>query len=215
MREDPVMDWMLSTKDTIQKHRNKFIGAAVVILLLFGAGMIYKQINAANQKKALNSFGNAMIAYNDKDYQKAIEQFTSTVTKHGSAPQAIFGSYMIGTIYYEQQKYQDAINWYKKAVTFKKSAQFVSGQALEGISACYENLGKNDEAIKYLEDALKDERAKHRHAAIKWKIALLSSSKNSEKAKQLCKEIIADTAANEYHQKAENLLITFEMKTAG
>ncbi len=215
LREDPVMDWILNAKDNVVKYRSLVIGIAVGILVIFGASLTLKQVNATKQKNALSSFGEAMLAYQDKNYDKAIEKFSATVNSYGSTPQAVFGSYILGSIYFEQQKYEEAINWYKKAVTSKKSAQFVSGQALEGISACYENLGKADEAIRYLEEALDDARVKHRHSAIRWKIALLSSSNNVEKAKNLCKEIMADTAAGEYHQKAENLLTTFQLKTAG
>lgn len=215
LREDPVMDWILSTKDSVQKNSSKFIGAAIVIVLLFGAGITMKQLNESKQKKVLNIFGNAMIAYQDKNYDKAIEMFSETVSKYGATPQAIYGSYMIGTIFYEQKKYQEAIDWFKKAVTRKNSSQFVSGQALEGLSSCYEILGQNDQAVKYLEDALKDERIKYRHNAIKWKIALLCSTKDVNRAKTLCNEIIADTSAVDYRQKAENLLVTFEVKTAG
>lgn len=215
LKEDPVMDWMLNAKDSVQKNKNKFIGAAIIIAVLFAGGVTFKQVNLANQKKARDSFGAAMISYQDKNYDKAVEQFTTVVTQYGSTSQGIFGAYMVGSIYQEQKKYNEAIDWYKKAISSKSSAQFVSGQALEGISACYESLGQVDEAIKHLEAALKDSRVKHRHAAIKWKIALLSSSANIERTKQLCKEIIADTSADDFRQKAENLLITFEAKTAG
>ncbi len=215
LREDPVMDWILNTKDSIVKHRNVVIGVAIGIIILFGAALSFKQFSVKKQKDALDSFGVAMIAYQDKNYDKAIEKFSATADNYGSTPQAVFSAYMLGSIYSEQNKYQEAIDWFKKAVTPKKSAQFVSGQALEGISACYENLGQTDEAIKYLQEALNDKRIKHRHVAIKWKIALLSIKKDAEKTKQLCKEIMADTTAGEYYQKAENLLTSFEFKTAG
>lgn len=215
LKEDPVMDWILDTKDNIVKYRTMIAGFAIGILILFGAALTFKEVSAKKQKNALASFGEAMIAYQNRNYDKAIEQFSSTVNGYGSTPQAVFGAYMLGSIYSEQNKYQEAIDWYKKAVTPKKSAEFVSGQALEGISACYENLGQTDEAIKYLQEALNDNRFKHRHVAIKWKMALLSSKKDAEKTKQLCKEIMADTTAGEYYQKAENLLSAFQFKTAG
>ncbi len=215
LREDPVMDWILNAKDNIVKHRTVIIGVAIGVLVLFGAFLSFKQVSTNTQKNALNSFGEAMLAYQDKNYDKAIEKFSATVRSYGSTPQAVFGAYMLGSIYSEQNKYQEAIDWFKKAVTSRKSAEFVSGQALEGISACYENLGQTDEAIKYLQEALNDKRVKHRHVAIKWKLALLSSKKDTEKTKQLCKEIMADKTAGEYYQKAENLLATFQFKTAG
>jgi len=215
LREDPVMDWILDTKDNIVKYRTMIAGFAIGILILFGAAFTFKEVSAKKQKNALDSFGEAMIAYQDRNYDKAIEKFSSTVNGYGSTPQAVFGAYMLGSIYSEQNKYQEAIDWYKKAVTPKKSAKFVSGQALEGISACYENLDQPDEAIKYLQEALNDKRFKHRHVAIKWKMALLSSKKDAEKTKQLCKEIMADTTAGEYYQKAENLLSAFQFKIAG
>ncbi|NLL12857.1 MAG: tetratricopeptide repeat protein [Fibrobacter sp.] len=215
LREDPVMDWIINAKDNIVKYRTAVTGFAIGILILFGAALTFKQINAKNQKNALNLFGEAMIAYQDRNYDKAIDKFSATVNSYSSTPQAVFGAYMLGSIYSEQNKYQEAIDWFKKAVTSKKTAEFVSGQALEGISACYENLGQTDEAIKYLQEALGDKRIKHRHVAIKWKIALLSSKKDAERTKQLCKEIMADTNAGEYYQKAENLLAAFQFKTAG
>ncbi len=215
LREDPVMEWILNAKDNIVKYRTMIAGFAIGILILFGASLTFKQISAKNQKNALNSFGEAIIAYQDRNYDKAIEKFSATVKDYGSTPQAVFGAYMLGCIYSEQNKYQEAIDWYKKAVTTKKTAEFVSGQALEGISACYENLGQTDEAIKYLQEALNDKRFKHRHVAIKWKIALLSSKKDIEKTKQLCKEIMEDANAGEYYQKAENLWQHFSLKTAG
>ncbi len=215
LREDPVMDWILNAKDNIVKFRMVIVGFAIGLLVLFGAAVSFKQLNAKKQKNALSSFGEAMIAYQDKNYDKAIEKFSATVKGYGSTPQAVFGAYMLGSIYSEQNKYQEAIDWFKKAVTPQKTAEFVSGQALEGISACYENLGQADEAIKYLQEALNDKRIRHRHVAIKWKIALLNSEKDAEKTKQLCKEIMADTTAGDYYQKAENLLSAFELKIAG
>lgn len=215
LREDPVMDWILNTKDNIVKYRTVITGVAIGVIVLFGAALSFKQVNANKQKNALNSFGEAMIAYQDKNYDKAIDKFSTTVNSYGSTPQAVFGAYMLGSIYSEQNKYQEAIDWFKKAVTPKQSAEFVSGQALEGISASYENMGQTDEAIKYLQEALNDKRIKHRHVAIKWKIALLNSKKDAEKTKQLCKEIMKDPTAGEYYQKAENLLAAFQFKTAG
>jgi len=123
LREDPVMDWIINAKDNIVKYRTAVTGFAIGILILFGAALTFKQINAKNQKNALNLFGEAMIAYQDRNYDKAIDKFSATVNSYSSTPQAVFGAYMLGSIYSEQNKYQEAIDWFKKAVTSKKNSR--------------------------------------------------------------------------------------------
>ena len=215
LREDPLMDWLLKGKMYIKTNSNILMGAVIVILFVVGGIVVFNNMRASSQKKAQEVFGKAMIAFNDNQMAKAAEEFRIISENHSSSPQATFSAFMLGKILMDEGKYDEAITWFENAISGKETAGFVSGQALEGLAACYEAKGDIKSANEFMEKALKDARIQYRHAAIRWKMALLNTSADSEKSKKLCQEIIADTTANEYHQKAENLLAVLKIGSAG
>jgi len=215
IKDDPVLDWMLEAKEFIQKNANKLIVAVIAIVVLISGVSIFNSMQKSAQQKAQDAFGMAVLSYQANDMDKAIEGFKSVITNYGSSTSAVFSSYLLGTIYNEQGKFDDAINAFQKAIKSNKSADFVNGQALEAIAVSYEAKGDTESALKFLQKALEDKRISYRFAAIRYKMALLNSSKDESLAKKLCNEIISDTTAIDYHQKAENLLATFNAKSAG
>jgi tetratricopeptide (TPR) repeat protein len=156
-----------------------------------------------------------MIAFNAHEYDKAIELFRNVADSYRSTVQGIQGAYMLGSILYEKEKYDEAITWYTVASKGGEKADFIAGQAIEGIALCYEAKGDVKSAISYLETALKDESIKFRHSAIKWKLALLTKNSDINRAKLLCNELVSDTLAKDFHQKAENLIAAIEAGSAG
>jgi len=82
---------------------------------------------------------------------------------------------------------------------------FVKGQALEGLATAFEEKGDTSAAIRYLERALRNKDAAHRHSAVRWKLALLNKN-NAAAASHYCRELLADSLASLYHPKAENLM---------
>lgn len=214
LKEDPVLNGLLKTKEYVKKNSNLLMGAAIVLVFLIGFTIIYSNIRSSSQQKAQELFGNAMLAYTDKQYDKAMEQFKIVIDNHEASPQSVLSSYMLANILFEQKRYDEAITWYKNAITTKKSSGFVGAQALEGLASCYEAKGDTKNAVKYLEEALNDDRIAYRHASIKWKLALLNKT-DTTKVRQLCQDIIKDSTAADYHQKAQNLLAMIKGGLAG
>ncbi|NLW29964.1 MAG: tetratricopeptide repeat protein [Fibrobacter sp.] len=214
LKGDPLVDGIVKAREYIAKNSNLIIGSVVVLLFLIVFSIVYSNMRSSSQHKAQEVFGNAMLAYTDKQYDEAIEQFKIVVTNYGSTSQSVLSSYMLANILFEQGRYDEAITWYESAVSTKNFSGFVGAQAFEGLASCYEAKGDNSSAVKYLEKALNDERISYRHSAIRWKIALLSKSDTS-KVRQLCQEIINDSSATDYHHKAENLLAMMKMESAG
>ncbi|HON12288.1 MAG TPA: tetratricopeptide repeat protein [Chitinispirillaceae bacterium] len=206
MREDPFIESLLKTKEFFVKNSNQVLGGLIVIAVLIGGFMIFSNIKKSGELKAREAFGKAMIYYTENNLEKAVEEFKITAENHGSSPHASMSAFILARILYDQKKYDEALVWYENSLKGSKSVEFVGGQALEGMAACYEAKGDVSSAIQALEKALKDERVKFRHSAIKWKIALLD--RNSQKSHTYLKEIISDTTATDLHQRAENLLAT-------
>jgi len=215
LKEDPLVTWLIKAKLYCKKNTNLLIGVLIAVIIVVGGSIVLKQVKGAAEVKAGEAFGKAMIAYNGQDFEKAIDLFRNVADNYRSTPQGVQSSYMLGAILYGQGKYDEAITWYTIASQGGDKADFLAGQSLESIALCYEAKGDITKAISFLESALKDNSAKFRHNAIKWKLALLTRDSDVSRAKLLCKELVSDTLANEFHQKAENLMAAIEAGTAG
>jgi hypothetical protein len=215
LKEDPLVTWLIEVKAFGRKNSTMLIGVVIAIIIVAAGATIFNQIQKSAAGKASEAFGSAMIAYNSHDYVKAVELFKNVTDNYRSTVQGIQSAYMLGAISYEQEKFDEAITWYTVASQGSEKADFIAGEALEAIALCYEAKGDVTSAVSYLEKALKDDKVKFRHTAIKWKLALLIKGTDVNRAKILCNEIASDTLAKEFHQKAENLVAAIEAGSAG
>jgi tetratricopeptide (TPR) repeat protein len=152
-----------------------------------------------------------MIEYTNRNIEKAVENFRIVADNHRSTSQGIVSAHMLGSIFLTMQRYDDAIKWFEIASTAKKELGFVGGEALVGLATCYEAKGDLPRALDNLEKAIKDDRIRYRHGAIRWQTALLySKSNNAARASELCREILSDTTATDYQPKATNLIAAME-----
>ncbi len=215
LKEDPLVTWLIGVKEFSKKNGNMLLGVLVAVVIVVAGVTIYGQIQKSAANKASEAFGSAMIAYTGHDYGKAVELFKNVTDNYRSTVQGIQSALMLGAILYDQEKYDEAITWYTIASQGNEKADFIAGEALEAIALCYEAKGDVNSAVSYLEKALKDDKVKFRHTAIKWKLALLIKGTDINRAKILCNEIISDTLAKEFHQKAENLVAAIGAGSAG
>ena len=207
LRNDPLIDGLKMGKQYLREHGNRMMTGVVVIALCVAGYFVYSYMKKANMVKAQEDFGKAMILYNDRDITKSIEAFNQVVENHGSSPHAAYSAYMIGQIYLAGDNFDDAIKYFEKSLSSKKSMEFIPGQSLEALGICYEAKGDNEKALDYFEKALKDGAIPHRYPAIRWKMALLNKKLgNNEKVLYYCKELAFDTLAVDYKKKAENLV---------
>lgn len=210
MREDPVLDFFISAKQYVTKNANILIGTALALIVVVGFLFIYLQMKTAGYDKAESGFGRAMIAFNNRDMEKAIEEFRSVADNNGNTPSGAESALMLGSLFSNMGKYDEAIQWFEKAEARNCGLGFI-GEAREGLACCYEIKGNIPKALEYLEKAVRDDQIKYRHAAIRWKMALLNQKTNdAARAKALCREILSDTTAADYRQRAENLLAALE-----
>lgn len=206
MRHDPVMESLLDAKNWIAKNSTAMASVALAIVFILVVGVVYVSIRNSSMEKAQQGFGKAMSAYTQGDEAKAIELFTNVADNNKSTPQGAYSAFLIGTIYLNQDKYDEAIEWLSQ-VTGRKDAGFIPGEAMEALGTAYEGKGDMEKAVANYEKALADNRAAYRHSAIRWKMALLNNQlKQFDKAQALCQKILADTSAMEFHSRAQQLV---------
>ena len=211
MREDPVLEFFLKAKQYVMKNANVLSGVVIALVVVVGFFFIYAQMKKSGDEKAEEAFGQAMIEFNNRNMEKAIEDFRIVADNHRNTASGAESALMLGSIFTNIGKYDEAIQWFQMAEAGTGDIGFISGEAREGIAGCYEAKGDIPKALEYLEKAVKDDRITFRHAAIRWKMALLNEkTKGTERAKTLCREILNDTTATDYRQRAENLLAVLE-----
>jgi len=201
---DPLVDGVVRVRAFISDNGGMVAAVLVAIVVVVGGVLIYNGLRESQIRKAQELFGVGILDYNADRFDKALESFTKVAERYKGTPQGTMGAFMAGSVYLQQNNVDQAITWFEAAAGGAESG-FVKGQALEGLAAAYEEKGDDAAAIKCLEKALRDKAAAHRHSAIRWKLALLHKD-NATAAARYCKDLIADTLATQYHQKAENLL---------
>jgi len=204
LQDDPVMDGLLKTKEFISKNSNSVTGVIIAAVVVIGLGVGYNQFRLRKIENAREEFGKAMVAYNEKNTEAAISQFTAVAQNYRGSISGSMASYMLANILYTQGRYDEAIDWYNTVLS-GPDIGFMTVEANEGISACYESKNDIGSAVKYLEKAIANEKAAFRYSALRWKLALLTKDSDPAKAVTLCNEIIADSLANDYRQEARYL----------
>jgi tetratricopeptide (TPR) repeat protein len=211
MRDDPVLDFFLNAKQYVAKNANTMIGVIIVVAFVGIVALVYLQIKRSGSEKAEEAFGNAMIEYNNRAIEKAVEDFRIVADNHRTTSPGVMSALMLGGIFSNMGRYDEAIQWFEAAGSKKSGPGFVGAEALEGCANCYEAKGDIPKALEYLGKALRDDRNRYRHAAIRWKMALLNEKiKDVVHAKTFCREILSDTTATDYRKPAENLLAVLE-----
>lgn len=212
MREDPVLGFFLNAKQYVMKNANILSVAVIAVVVVGGFFFIYSQMKKTDDEKTEEAFGQAMIEFNNRNVEKAIEDFRIVADNHRNTASGAESAIMLGSIFSNIGKYDEAIQWFQMAEAMTGELGFIGGEAREGIAGCYEAKGDIPKALEYFEKAVRDDRIKFRHAAIRWKMALLNQkTKGNERARALCHEILSDTTAADYRQRAENLLAVLEV----
>lgn len=204
LRDDPVMDGLLKTKEFMNTNSKTVYTLLTVLVVLVGIGLGFNQYRQNRFKNAREDFGKAMIAYSEQNMELAINQFKMVAENYRGSASGAMGAYMLASVLFSQAKYDEAITWYETVIKGAK-IDFITGQSYEGLASCYEAKGDNESALQQLKKAVSDTRIVFRHGAIRWKMALLLKEKDPSEAIKLCKEIVADTLAVQYVADARYL----------
>jgi TolA-binding protein len=214
MRQDPFLDFLGNAKVFIDKNSNAITIGAIAVCVLLAAGWGYQYFRKSGEAKAQDSFGKAMVAYQSGDEARAVDAFRAVIDNNKNSPQASYSAFVLGNLFLQQGKFDEAITWFKDAQSKNARTGFVGADALEGLAACYEAKGNREEALNYLQKALEDQRVRSRFPELAWKAALLCKDLGKlGDAKRFCEQIVSDTVAQAagYKQKAGNFLVEIQI----
>jgi tetratricopeptide (TPR) repeat protein len=214
IRKDAFLDLVGQAREFVEAKSNTLLTAGVVVCLLVAGVGVYEYISKSGEGQAKEAFGKAMVAYTGGDDRNAVEGFKNVVDNHKNSPQAVYSAYILGNIMLRQEKIDEAISWFKTAVSANPKTGFVGADAYEGLAACYDAKGNREQALDCLKKALADSRIRYRFPSLAWKAALISKDLGrAEDAKRFCQQIVADTTsqAAAFRQKAENFIVEIDV----
>jgi tetratricopeptide (TPR) repeat protein len=212
MREDPVLEGIYKAREFAVSHANQLVIALAVVVTIVMATVGYSYVRNQSLEKAQDAFGRAMIAYSAGEQDKAIQALSLVVDNHRQTPHAGYSAYLLGNLYLERSRYDEAIKWFEVAAE-NDNAGFVAGESTEGLAIAYEAKGEPERALEYYRKVLDDKRVSYRGPAVHWKMALINKQMGrTQEAQQHCESLVSDTVsiAADYRQKAESLLAEIE-----
>jgi tetratricopeptide (TPR) repeat protein len=211
MRHDPIIEFIVKARTYAGENSSTLLSVLVVILLVVAGFSAYSYVKKSGQRHATDAFGKAMMAYVGSNRVEAVEALSLVADKHRNTAQAAYAAYLLGQTYLMQEDYKEAITWLEIASRNAK-AGFVEGQALESLASCYEATQDYERSVEYLQKALKTRSAGFRYPAIRWKAALACRQLGrNDETRQYCRDILSDTLAVQYRQKAENLITEIDV----
>lgn len=208
LRKDPVLEFVAQGRTYVAEHGNLLMTALVVVALVYGGFQVYTRVKASSLAKARGAFGKAMILYGrDHTSEETVQALTSAAENYRSAPHSAYSAFILGHVLLDMKEYDDAVAWFELAAGSGRKAGFVRGEAREALGVCCEAKGDDDQALKYFSEVLADQEVVYRHAAIRWKMALICRRLGrNEQVVYYCKELVNDTLAGDLRRKAESLL---------
>ncbi|HUI93878.1 MAG TPA: tetratricopeptide repeat protein [Chitinivibrionales bacterium] len=213
IRKDAFLDFVGQARQFIDAKSNTLLAVGIAVCLVVAGFGVYRYVSKTGEVQAKDAFGKAMVSYINGDDRNAVEGFKNVVDNHKNSPQAVYSAYILGNIMLRQEKIDEAVQWFKSAVSASPKTGFVGADAYEGLAACYDAKGNREEALDCLKKALADSRIRYRFPSLAWKAALVSKELGrDEDAKRYCQQIVADTIsqAAAYRQKAENFIVEID-----
>jgi len=196
-----LLHWVIVNKQMF------FIILAVIALVIAGI-MSFNYIQKKNLDDAKTEYGRIFIEM-QKSGKYNPDALMSVYENSNEKVFAGLAAYQLGMLSLDNAKYQDAIDWFDKALTKKPAAEFIVSSIYEGKGVALEFLGSKPEALENYAKALEVKKSSYRRSDVRMKIALLKRNTGDvASAKKECEAIVADTLATpEMIQNAKNLLL--------
>lgn len=153
-----AVDEVLSKSEAfVNKYKKAIVGAVVVVILLIGGSVLYKNhVVAPAEKEAAEALFAAQALFNEGKFQEAIDGdgvnlgLIAIVDEYGSTKSGNLANAYAGMALAQLGKYDEAIPYLQD---FDGGDQMVGPAALGTLGNCYAQIGNNDKAISSFLDA--------------------------------------------------------------
>ena len=148
LKEDVLVKDVAKAADFASKNGKAIVGAAVVVLAVAVGGFMFRANAAKSEDKAAGILTNATIEYRNGNYAAAAGQLDDLHRTMGGTRAGKRGLLLYGDLLYAQGSYQQAFEYYERALKEFSGDPIVSTTARGGLAATLESLQQNQRAAE-------------------------------------------------------------------
>lgn len=151
IKEDKLVTYYFKVNDWVNRHALQVIAGVAVVVVVLLAGTLWSQKQRRAEGEASVQLAKARIAYDQGDYQQAIELLEDLVSRHPSTRSGTVGLYYLANAYFNVGDYDSAQRNFE-AYKRKGKDAMLKAAAEAGIAACLEQKGEYLEAARIYEE---------------------------------------------------------------
>ncbi|MDZ7723445.1 MAG: tetratricopeptide repeat protein [candidate division KSB1 bacterium] len=191
LKEDKLVTIYSNARRWAEQNFRILAGASVGIVVVIIALVFVSDRREEKQAEASVLFVQAKQQYNQRNYTRALQQFSALVESYGGTMSGKISRLYQGKCFYEKEDYENAYKQFKAFSGSIKGSDHFQMSGLINAAACLEQQEKYEQAARELENAAK-KYPKSAHAPF----ALLKAGQNYdelenyEQAGQLYEKIV-------------------------
>ena len=204
MKEDKLVTYYFKSIDYINQNSKVVYGVALGIIAVIVLSYMFMGSRRTAEINASVELTKARAEIDNANHVKAIDILKNMIINYGGTENAGRGTFYLANILFEQNKPEEAIEYYKEYLDDYEDDIIISSSSYSGLGACYEEMKNYEQAANYYLKGAK-KYSEHFEAP-----GLLMSAgrcyklvNNNEKAKNIYQKVVADYPKTRFKQDAE------------
>jgi TolA-binding protein len=146
IKEDKFTAFMLTSKDELMQHWQKYVIGAAVVILAVAAVFYYNGARKSGHIEAGQKLSQAMLDYRSGNNQVAILGLNQVIENYGGDEAAQQATFLLGKVNLETKNYPEAIRYFEMYLSKYHDNKLNRAASLAGVAACQMNQGNYSEA---------------------------------------------------------------------
>jgi tetratricopeptide (TPR) repeat protein len=208
LKEDKFVTTTLQVKSYLDENYRQVVTVVLAIFALIVIVIVYGQLKGQASAEAQAELGIAQVEYTNNNLDNASERLIQLIQEYGGTDEAKQGMLILANIYFQQEKYQDAEFYFQEFVDSYSGSDILIASGYGGLAACKEIDGDFLTAAEMYEKAASTA-GDYIETDNYFYLAGICFKKagDTEKAKQMFKQIVDNSNTNQRVRDAETQLI--------
>lgn len=208
LKEDKFVKFTLQAKTYIDMHYQKLlrIGLAILAIVVIFIFLYYE--SQQTEAEANSQLGIAEIEFTNGQLTKASERLGRLIEDYDGSDAADQGIFLLANIHFQQQKYEQAREYFEKFVNDYSGSNILLSSGYAGLAACEEAVNNFEEAGDLYERAA-ETAPDFPEADNQYYLAGLCYKKagDIEKARSIFEQLTDESAKSSRAKDAESQLV--------
>ncbi len=155
IKEDKLVTYAYKVTDFFNKNSKLVTGVGIALVLVAIIAVMMVRSKKQAEQLASAKMAEAMIYYDQMNYDKAIPVLKEVIDKYDGTKSAGFATFYLANSYFNKKEYNKAIQYYQKYLDDYGDDDLMASSSLAGIASCLDAQGKTEAAAQKFEEAAK------------------------------------------------------------